>query len=53
MIRNETTVVRFLLAAAAAALVLPQLTGCNTMHGAGKDIERAGEKIQEEADEHR
>jgi predicted small secreted protein len=24
-------------------------TGCQTMEGAGKDIERAGEKIQENA----
>lgn len=26
------------------------LAGCNTMAGAGKDIERGGEKIQEKAD---
>lgn len=26
---------------------------CNTMGGAGKDIERAGEKIQENAANHR
>ncbi|HYD89958.1 MAG TPA: entericidin A/B family lipoprotein [Flavobacterium sp.] len=25
------------------------LTGCNTMAGAGKDIEKGGEKIQEKA----
>lgn len=25
------------------------LTGCRTMEGAGKDIERAGEKIQDNA----
>jgi len=25
-------------------------TGCNTMEGAGKDIEKAGEKIQNAAD---
>jgi predicted small secreted protein len=24
-------------------------TGCRTMEGAGKDVERAGEKIQEKA----
>lgn len=24
-------------------------TGCNTMHGMGRDIERGGEKIQQEA----
>ncbi len=53
MIRNETAILRIVLAAAALAFVLPQLSGCNTMHGAGKDIERAGEKIQEKTDEHR
>lgn len=26
------------------------LAGCNTMEGAGKDIERGGEKIQDAAD---
>jgi predicted small secreted protein len=25
--------------------------GCNTMEGAGEDVERAGEKIQETADD--
>lgn len=25
-------------------------TGCNTMRGAGQDIERGGEKIQQSAD---
>ncbi|HLR78679.1 MAG TPA: entericidin A/B family lipoprotein [Burkholderiaceae bacterium] len=25
------------------------VAGCNTIHGAGKDIERGGEKIQEQA----
>jgi len=29
------------------------LTGCNTMQGAGKDVERGGEKIQKEAIEHK
>ena len=28
------------------------LTACNTMRGLGKDTEDAGEKIQEEAEEH-
>ena len=27
------------------------LIGCNTAEGAGRDIERAGEEIQEEAEE--
>ena len=29
------------------------LAGCNTMEGAGKDVERGGEKIQKEAAEHK
>jgi len=40
----------------AASFVLPataMLGGCNTMQGAGKDIERGGEKIQSEAQEHK
>lgn len=27
------------------------LAGCNTMQGAGKDIERGGEKIQKKAED--
>ena len=30
-------------------LSLITVTGCRTMEGAGKDIERAGEKIQDNA----
>lgn len=29
------------------------LAGCNTVSGAGKDIEKGGEKIQQEVDEHK
>jgi predicted small secreted protein len=29
------------------------LTACNTVQGAGKDVEKAGSKIQEEAQEHK
>jgi len=29
------------------------LTGCNTMQGAGRDISKAGDKIQDEAAEHK
>lgn len=53
MTRNDMTGIRWILALATLAFVLPQLSGCNTMHGAGKDIERAGEEIQEEVDENR
>ena len=29
------------------------LTACNTVQGAGRDVERAGQKVQEEAIEHK
>jgi len=32
-----------------AIMTAGAITGCNTMHGAGQDIERGGEKIQESA----
>lgn len=31
-------------------LILAFVTGCNTIEGAGEDIERGGERIQEAAD---
>jgi entericidin B len=34
-------------------LVSLVLAGCNTMAGAGRDVERAGEKIQGSADRNR
>ena len=40
---------RYLLRALVAALSLFALSACNTIHGAGKDIERAGEEIQDVA----
>ncbi|MCA9310813.1 MAG: entericidin A/B family lipoprotein [Phycisphaerales bacterium] len=39
---------RLLLLAAALAIPLA-LSGCNTMEGAGKDIEAAGESVQDAA----
>ena len=29
------------------------LTACNTIQGAGRDVEKAGQKVQEEAKEHK
>ena len=29
------------------------LTACNTMQGAGRDVEKVGQKVQEEAAEHK
>jgi entericidin B len=34
---------------AAIILAMAFVAGCNTMEGAGKDIERGGEEIQEKA----
>jgi predicted small secreted protein len=34
-------------------VLLAGLAGCNTIQGAGKDVERGGEKIQKEAQENK
>jgi entericidin B len=36
---------------ATSYVLLAGLAGCNTIQGAGKDVERGGEKIQKEAQE--
>lgn len=40
---------KIILTLAALCSVAVLTAGCNTMQGAGKDIERAGEKIQDNA----
>lgn len=42
-----------LLATLFLASAVGTLTGCNTMEGAGKDIEQGGKAIKEEAKEHK
>lgn len=42
-----------LLATTFLVSLLGTLTGCNTVSGAGKDLERGGEKLQQEAEEHK
>ena len=42
-----------ILAVIAVLLGAMALSGCNTVKGAGKDIEKAGDKIQDSADRHR
>ena len=44
---------KILLALFAIAFGASTLTGCNTVQGAGKDVEKAGAKIQNEAQEHK
>ena len=46
--KNISTTARRVILMGAMVAVLTVVTGCkNTAHGAGQDIERAGEKIQE------
>jgi predicted small secreted protein len=42
---------KFLAPLMAAAFLSSTLTACNTMEGAGKDIEQGGKAIKEEARE--
>jgi entericidin A len=43
---------RILLALLAAVVLSSAVTGCRTARGAGEDMEKAGQKIQDKADEH-
>jgi predicted small secreted protein len=43
---------RILIALVAAIVLSSAFTGCRTAHGAGEDMEKAGQKIQDKADEH-
>ena len=44
-----TRLSKTVVASISAIVVLLALTGCNTFEGAGKDLEAAGESIQEAA----
>jgi entericidin A len=41
---------KLLMSLVLAGLAVTAFTGCNTMEGAGRDVERAGEKIQDATD---
>ena len=41
---------KLLLLAFAAFALITSATGCRTAHGAGEDMQRAGEKIQDKTD---
>jgi predicted small secreted protein len=47
------TIAKILLLVTTLSLGSLTLTACNTMQGAGKDVERAGQKLQDEAVEHK
>ena len=44
---------RKLILATLAASFAALASGCNTMQGVGKDVEKGGEKIQKESIEHK
>jgi predicted small secreted protein len=44
---------KFILLLAALAVGSLSLSACNTMQGAGRDVEKAGQKVSEEAQEHK
>lgn len=46
-------IIASLLATLFLASAVATLTGCNTVEGAGKDIEKGGQAIKEEAVEHK
>lgn len=44
--------IRQLIQLALAIVFATSVAGCNTIEGAGRDIEKVGEEIQEEAEKH-
>lgn len=46
-------ITRFMLLLIALSVASIPLSACNTVQGAGKDVERAGQKVQGEAQEHK
>lgn len=45
--KEKLMIKRLVIALFATGLLVIASTGCNTMRGAGEDIEHAGDKIQE------
>jgi predicted small secreted protein len=45
--RKQVMIKKLLLLFVAMTALITGVTGCHTAHGAGEDIERAGEKIQD------
>ena len=46
-------IARLMLLLAFLSCASVTLTACNTIQGAGRDVERAGQKVQDEAAEHK
>jgi predicted small secreted protein len=52
-VKGIAMIKKFILLLAALCVGSLSLSACNTMQGAGKDVEKAGQKISNEADEHK
>jgi predicted small secreted protein len=51
--KRATVLVPLLISAAGVTMLGSMLSACNTVEGVGRDIERTGDAIQEEADDTR
>ena len=49
---NKERMKRILLTLLVAIVLSSAVSGCRTARGAGEDMEKAGQKIQDKADEH-
>jgi predicted small secreted protein len=54
--RRDIMIKKIILSVATSAFLIGifgAIAGCNTVEGAGKDLEKGGEKIQDKAEEHK
>jgi predicted small secreted protein len=51
--KEMTMITRFLMLITALTIAAGSLSACNTVQGAGRDIEKGGQKLQDEAVEHK
>jgi predicted small secreted protein len=51
--KENAMLAKFVLLLATLSFASISLNACNTVQGAGKDVEKAGVKVQEEAQEHK
>jgi predicted small secreted protein len=51
--RRKGFIMKRFIALVMAASFAVLATGCNTMQGLGRDVEKGGEKVQKEAVEHK
>ena len=54
--RRDIMIKKIILSVATSVFIIGifgTIAGCNTVEGAGKDLEKGGEKIQNKAEEHK